>query len=320
MRQLEVPPNYLPAPTGTTPAECYSAWRRARFENLERRESPDQLDVRVMSLRTEWVELPRLGGDLMSTRLSHRDLDALQRSLHELYELREVEALRRIFPALMLKLIPADSFSIVEVVFDARVGAATTLGVYGHPDFNRDAIDRMERTVPEHPFTRHIIEQGPASAIMLSDFYTRPQFLNSSLYSEFYRRIGVGRNLAAAVFDGGHLYALTGLRDQRAREFTERDRSMLTLIRPHFEQARRNAVLYEAQRARRARPLECYDLTPRETDVASWLAKGKTNVEIGMILGASPRTVEKHVEKVLEKLGVENRTAAAVMISDSLGI
>jgi DNA-binding CsgD family transcriptional regulator len=110
------------------------------------------------------------------------------------------------------------------------------------------------------------------------------------------------------------------MRGVRAREFTERDRYMLELIRPHFEQARRNAVLYEGRRTRRGRPLEVYDLTPRETDVAGWLAKGKTNGEIAMILGASPRTVEKHVEKVLEKLGVENRTAAAVMISDALGV
>jgi DNA-binding CsgD family transcriptional regulator len=51
-------------------------------------------------------------------------------------------------------------------------------------------------------------------------------------------------------------------------------------------------------------------LTPREGEVLSWLAKGKTNRDIGEILGMSPRTVNKHLEHVYEKLGVETRTAA----------
>ena len=51
-------------------------------------------------------------------------------------------------------------------------------------------------------------------------------------------------------------------------------------------------------------------LTARETEVLSWLAKGKTNRDIGDILGMSPRTVNKHLEHIYEKLGVETRTAA----------
>ena len=55
-------------------------------------------------------------------------------------------------------------------------------------------------------------------------------------------------------------------------------------------------------------------LSPREAEVASWLAQGKTNLEIAMILAIGVRTVEKHMERLLEKLGAENRTAAALMI------
>lgn len=54
-------------------------------------------------------------------------------------------------------------------------------------------------------------------------------------------------------------------------------------------------------------------LTPRETEVLSWLAKGKTNRDIADILGMSPRTVNKHLEHIFEKLGVETRTAAAAL-------
>lgn len=52
-------------------------------------------------------------------------------------------------------------------------------------------------------------------------------------------------------------------------------------------------------------------LTAREADVLLWLSRGKTNREIGQILAISPRTVNKHLEQVFVKLGVENRASAA---------
>ena len=54
-------------------------------------------------------------------------------------------------------------------------------------------------------------------------------------------------------------------------------------------------------------------LTIREGEVLSWLSKGKTNRDIAQILGLSPRTVDKHLEQIYAKLGVENRTAAAAI-------
>ncbi|CAN5375624.1 response regulator transcription factor [soil metagenome] len=59
-------------------------------------------------------------------------------------------------------------------------------------------------------------------------------------------------------------------------------------------------------------------LTPRETEVLSWIAKGKTNRDVAEILGMRPRTVNKHLEHVFEKLGVETRAAAAALASREL--
>jgi CheY-like chemotaxis protein/DNA-binding CsgD family transcriptional regulator len=56
-----------------------------------------------------------------------------------------------------------------------------------------------------------------------------------------------------------------------------------------------------------------FGLTLRESEVLYWVAKGKTNRDIGDILGSSPATVKKHLERIYEKLGVETRTAAAAM-------
>ena len=52
-------------------------------------------------------------------------------------------------------------------------------------------------------------------------------------------------------------------------------------------------------------------LSRRETEVLVWVTEGKRNGEIATILGASNRTIDKHVEHIFRKLGVESRTAAA---------
>ncbi len=56
-----------------------------------------------------------------------------------------------------------------------------------------------------------------------------------------------------------------------------------------------------------------FKLTTREAEVLYWVVKGKINRDIGDILGSSPMTVKKHLERVYSKLGVETRTAAAGM-------
>ena len=53
-------------------------------------------------------------------------------------------------------------------------------------------------------------------------------------------------------------------------------------------------------------------LTAREREILALVAAGKTNAEIAAVLAISPRTVQKHLEHIFQKLGVETRTAAAV--------
>ncbi len=65
--------------------------------------------------------------------------------------------------------------------------------------------------------------------------------------------------------------------------------------------------------------MAAFRLTTREAEVLYWVSKGKTNKDIGDILGTSPRTVNKHLEHVFEKLGVETRTAAANLALGRVG-
>jgi DNA-binding NarL/FixJ family response regulator len=63
---------------------------------------------------------------------------------------------------------------------------------------------------------------------------------------------------------------------------------------------------------------ERFGLTHRESEVLLWIAKGKANRDIGEILGLSARTVNKHLEQIYSKLGVENRASAAVKAANVL--
>jgi DNA-binding NarL/FixJ family response regulator len=71
-------------------------------------------------------------------------------------------------------------------------------------------------------------------------------------------------------------------------------------------------LLLEKSAGRRpSSPPQGRPLTRREAEVLSWVARGKSNAEIAAILHVCTKTVDKHLERIYPKLGVENRTAAA---------
>lgn len=65
-------------------------------------------------------------------------------------------------------------------------------------------------------------------------------------------------------------------------------------------------------------PLQALGLTPRVAEVLLWIAQGKTNSEIGSILGISEATVKKHVLEIFQVLRVETRTAASLYALEAL--
>jgi DNA-binding CsgD family transcriptional regulator len=99
----------------------------------------------------------------------------------------------------------------------------------------------------------------------------------------------------------------------------ETRRTVLKLLKPHLGRAHEHASLLAELRWRGVSSLASaadeFGLSSRERDVALWLAQGKTNLEIATILRISPRTAEKHVEAILRKTHAENRTTAAVALT-----
>ena len=83
----------------------------------------------------------------------------------------------------------------------------------------------------------------------------------------------------------------------RLDRHSEKEQAAMAKVQPNFDSAK---------------PLEALGLTPREAEVLLWIAQGKSNADIGTILGCAENTVKVHLARVFEKCGFENRNAATV--------
>ena len=166
----------------------------------------------------------------------------------------------------------------------------------------------------EHPSLNHLIETGDTRAVKTSDFVAQPEFRSRGIYREFYRKLRVRYQLTFAFKTETGALGFVAV-SRWHRDFTEQERAVLTLFRPHFIQAYHRAATRTSSngngnhRANGGAAAE-WNLSTREREVLHWLADGKTNAEIARILGVSLATVKTHVGRVLEKLQVETRTGA----------
>jgi len=171
----------------------------------------------------------------------------------------------------------------------------------------------FDRHFFKHPLVRHHGFEGGQRTHRLSDAQGRRDFHRSALYAEYYRRIGIDQAVAVPLFVDGRTLVSVVL-NRRAMDFSERDCERLELLRPHLAFFYRHACGAERRSVSPLVPVAPDaippDLTPREREVLHWLATGKTDGEIAALLSLSPRTVQKHLEHIYVKLGVETRTAA----------
>lgn len=197
--------------------------------------------------------------------------------------------------------------------------------VVGLPGVRLGANDiaSFDRHFFEHPLVLHHGLHGGHSTHRMSDALSRNDFLGSALYADYYRPIGLEYVVAVPLLmDGRTLVSL--VLNRRGLDFSERDCERLELLRPHlaflYRQACAAALPGPGTPARpkglalapvQPDPLPA-DLTQREGEVMQWLSGGKTDAEIAALLSISPRTVQKHLEHIYVKLGVETRTAAVM--------
>jgi DNA-binding CsgD family transcriptional regulator len=252
----------------------------------------------------------------MNAGLNHQDFESLQSAILQLNSFRDLTAFRHALPGIMLRLIPADYFVWNEILFIEGVPNLVDF-VESTEGVMQPFVERMTTVFPEHPFNASFMGNPDPTPLMFSDFYTLEEFRKTRLYQVAHDHPGgwCYQLSVPIVLHPGLISSLNFGGTQK--NFSERDREALNIVRKHFKQAYQNTEAATARAMASSQPLIRFQLTAREAEIGLWLAEGKSNPEIAAILGLSPRTIEKHMEKILEKLNVENRTAAAIAIGQS---
>lgn len=173
----------------------------------------------------------------------------------------------------------------------------------------------------DHPLVREHGRNPAAVTKRISDLQSDAAFLRTPLYNEYYRPIRIDHVMAVPIHVDRRLLVSFVL-NRTKRGFSDRDRACLEVARPHLGNLYRLRVAADhagwapSTEQATAPPVLRPDLplTLREREVLRWLAAGKTDRDIADILGISPRTVQKHLQRIYDKLGVETRTAAVLRV------
>lgn len=345
--------------------------------------------------------------------LSQNDLCLFSQCIEQLYQCTDIDAFPRHVMGIVAKLVGGLFVSYTEVnPLRQRVR-----GFLDPPTFDMQQLGPvLIRYRDQHPLIHHYNKTGDGRALMISDFLTEHQWHQTDLYQQLYRPMQVEDQMSITL-PAPQPIAVAMVVSRTRRDFSERDRTMLNLFRPHmvaayeladrFSRLKHDAqttqqavesmnvgliraasdgrVTFMSDKARlwleshlpapddpsrlpellarwvaRARqlaaskapkpidplrldsPAEILEirwkaldgddlllmeshprygsaaqlkklgLTDREADVLYWVSEGKTNSEIGIILGTSPRTVQKHLERIFNKLNVQTRMAAGL--------
>lgn len=177
-------------------------------------------------------------------RLSHRDLDLLSDSVRALYSETDRDRLPHTIIALLAKLIPGDSTSYNE--FERATGR---LLVIIEPELTGFAqkLPAFEAVFQEHPVAAHFQQTRSLAAFKLSDFYSSRQYRNTAIYTDFYRYFEVNHQISLFISGATEQQICMAL-NRKQRDFSERDRQIAELLRPHLTQALANASVASALR------------------------------------------------------------------------
>ena len=153
---------------------------------------------------------------------------------------------------------------------------------------------------------------GDSSAMRIADLLSERQWHELGLYRECFRPLSIDHPLEIGFrAPPGRERVIALWHEHGSRDFSDRDRATLDLLRPHLAQ---RLELAELRRRVSATLVEDGELTPREREILGLVAEGMTNAQIAAILWIAPSTVKKHLENIYGKLCVPGRAAAVARL------
>jgi DNA-binding CsgD family transcriptional regulator len=245
-----------------------------------------------------------------------------------------LSALERIYTLVPLSEFPQTLFSVIETLIpdpilsaediDLKSGIHTgnfNFQVENEADYRATLAVNLPR---DNPAVAYNIAnpETPLRFFRLNDLISQRQFEQTGLYWDQFKPVGARYQLGIIPEVPGHFVGVTV---NRRKNFTDREASLIRMLAPHIIRAHANAKRFtQLQQNAASTPafspaaLLKAGFTPREAEILQWLIEGKRNSEIAVILGIKPRTIGKHIEHIMAKLGVETRTAAAVRAMEIL--
>lgn len=174
--------------------------------------------------------------------------------------------------------------------------------------FSPTQLLAMAGRIEEHPLYGPAFRQFQAAPFKISDYLSVARYQRTDFYNDFYRPLHLVHQLGTLLHVPGQP-PISCVLTRTHRDFTETDRLLLTLLQPHLQ-----VLLRQLPAPAPAGPPPAPGFTPRELDVLRYLAQGCPDKEIARRCGISSRTVQVHLRNIYAKLGVDNRTAAAVLV------
>ena len=142
------------------------------------------------------------------------------------------------------------------------------------------------------------------SVTTFSDFYSLRELRATGMYADYLRPAGVEREIMLCLPSPARRTVRLVLFRGRGPDFGERDRALLTLLRPHLHRLHRAG----------SRPAPA--LTDRQRQLLGMVAAGYTNSQIARRLGLADSTVRKHLENIFDRLQVHSRAAAVARLAE----
>jgi DNA-binding CsgD family transcriptional regulator len=201
--------------------------------------------------KNEGISTPTMAGSVME-HLSSHDHQRLLQAIQQLYALRDLETFAVNALTILNQLVPSDipEFHATAV----QTGQVSPIFLPGFPGFTPEIHRLIQRHFGEHPLIQRL-PQTLHGVYQISDFLSQPELHRLEVfYQQYLRPFDVEEQitffLPNSISDGWHHISqidanVVGVSLHRTQRFTERDRLILKLIRPHLSQAHCNAQQYQ---------------------------------------------------------------------------